>query len=59
MILAGDSFRGGMRTMGMHKFVKKITSARSGGMFRFGILFQGGKRGKIKGQRAKERRAKG
>ena len=45
MILTGDSFKGGMRTKGIHKRVRKITSARSGGMFNFRILFQGGKRG--------------
>jgi|LGVF01.2.fsa_nt_gb hypothetical protein len=34
----------------MHKRVKKITSARSEGIFNFRILFQGGKRGlKAKG----------
>jgi hypothetical protein len=34
----------------MHKRVRKITSARSGGIFNFRILFQGGKRGlKAKG----------
>ena len=33
MILTGDSFRGGVRTKGMHKRVRKITSARSFGKF--------------------------
>ena len=42
MILAGDSFRGGMRTKGMHSNVNRITSARSVGMFNFRILFSGG-----------------
>ena len=51
MILIGEiSFKGGMRTKGMHKRVRKITSARSGGIFNFRILFQRGKRGlKAKG----------
>ena len=33
IILTGDSLRGGMRTKGMHKRVRKITSARSFGTF--------------------------
>jgi hypothetical protein len=50
MILTGEiSFRGGMRTKGMHKSVRRITSARSVGIFRFCILFPGG----LKGQKAK------
>ena len=54
MILTGDSFNGGIRTKGIHKRVRKITSARSGGMFNFRILFQGGEKGaKGKGLKAK------
>jgi hypothetical protein len=49
MILTGVPLKGGMRTKGMHKSVKKITSARSVGIFRFCILFPGG----LKGQKAK------
>ena len=42
IILTGEiSFNGATRTKGMHSNVKKITSARSRGMFSFGILFQG------------------
>jgi hypothetical protein len=49
MILTGVPFKGGMWTKGMHSNVKRITSARSVGMFNFSILFPGG----LKGQKAK------
>ena len=43
-----------MKTKGMHKRVRKITSARSGGIFNFRILFQGWEKGaKGKGLKAK------
>ena len=42
IILSGEiSFRGGMRTKGMHKSVKRITSARSLGKCLISILFFG------------------
>ena len=54
MILIGVPLKGGMRIKGILSNVNRIASARSGGIFRFGILFQGrGKGGKIKGQMAK------